>query len=102
MNVKDYKGVDGLRYKFEGHTYAICDIDYEGVTPENYSNSSGGGWCALSVVDVDSQPIKDSIYPIFTMFFDWDANHEMMHPTKVESWDAGDGYDIDHEELVYL
>lgn len=55
-----------------------------------------------SVIDVDASPIKEGIYPIQTMFFDWDEKHERMYPTDVEAWDDSCGYDLEKEELVHF
>ena len=102
MIIQDYKGVMGLRYAFQGRSYVLCNIDYEGETPEEYSRNRDGGWCGLSVIDVDASPIKEGIYPIQTMFFDWDEKHERMYPTDVEAWDDSCGYDLENEELVHF
>ncbi|MCQ2285237.1 MAG: hypothetical protein MJZ57_10095 [Bacteroidales bacterium] len=48
MDIQDYKGVEGRVYEFKGHVYALCNIDYEGESPEEYSKTRDGGWCGLS------------------------------------------------------
>lgn len=99
MDIKNYRGVKGLRYEFKGHEYALCDEESSGETPEEYSKSTDGGWCALPVVDIASNPVENSIYPSVHLCFDWDEKKERMRPVDLEDW--GFMYDIDRELIMH-
>jgi len=99
MNLSDYMDVAGMRVDFNGHTYALCRLDRQGITPEEYANRRSVDSCVWPVIDMSSRPSGDGAYPFVMMRFEREYRHSAMRPAELCGEPFGQ-YDIEDDHFV--